>query len=49
MVRAATAIFREIQSHKYVLEDISFESFGTPQTIIENALEKALARIGDGG
>jgi hypothetical protein len=49
MVRAATAVFREIQSHKYVLDDISFESFATPQTIIENALEKALARIGDGG
>jgi hypothetical protein len=45
MVRAATAFLREIQSHKYVLDGINFDDIETPQ----KALDKALARMGDGG
>ena len=44
MVRALTAVFREIQSRKYVLDDISFD----PEAIINKALGDAIVRMGEG-
>ena len=44
MVRAMTAVLREIQSRKYVLDDISFD----PEAIIKKALGDAIVRMGEG-
>ena len=43
MVRAATAVFREIQSHKYVLDD-TFD----PDATFKKAFGDAVVRMGEG-